>query len=92
MLGLFGLDVNSQATGEIDQLNDRRDGLKSWDLGDMVRSAITGVSKEDIIEAAGKQAADRIQRNNSGLIGDVQTITEGSGLTTGGLTIKPGET
>lgn len=60
MLELFGLDLKSQARGEIDALNNRRTGFDDWDLGDRFRSAITGISREQLEQKAGEMADQRL--------------------------------
>ena len=48
LLELVGLDLDSQAKGEINALNNRRTRFESYDLGDRIRGALTGVSREQL--------------------------------------------
>ena len=93
MWGLFGLDAQSQAEREVTDLTGGRKDFKDWNLGDRIRSGITGVSKEDVLKRAQDIAADRINQNNSGLIGDTRRSLAGTGLEGNSpLTIQLGQT
>ena len=58
MWELLGLDAKSQARGEKGSLNNRRTEFETWDLGDRFRSALTGVSREQL-EKESKILADK---------------------------------
>ena len=58
MWELLGLDLKSQARGEKGSLNNRRTEFETWDLGDRFRSALTGVSREQLEEES-KILADK---------------------------------
>jgi hypothetical protein len=93
MLSLFGLSADQQAQREVSALNNKNTGFNDWDLGDMFRSAITGVSKEDVLQRAQNIAADQINENNTTLIGDTRRALAGTGLESAtGLRYKPGQT
>ena len=65
MWDLFGLSAQQQAEREVGELNDTRSGLNNWDLGDRFRSALTGVSREDVTRRAGEIVAKKINQSNS---------------------------
>ena len=92
MWGLFGLDAKSQAEREATNLTGGRRDFNDWDLGDRFRSAITGVSKEDVLKRAQDIAADRINESNTTLRGDTRRALSGSGLEAGNNRIQLGET
>ena len=90
--GLFGLDAKSQAEREATNLTGGRQEFNDWDLGDRFRSAITGVSKDDVLKRAQDIAGTRINEANTKLIGDTRRSMNGTGLEGGALTIGLGET
>tara|TARA_B100001094_G_scaffold329703_1_gene393049 strand:+ start:1593 stop:2375 length:783 start_codon:yes stop_codon:yes gene_type:complete len=93
MWGLFGLDAKSQAEREVTDLTGGRKDFKDWNIGDRFRSAITGVSKEDILKRAQDIAANNINQNNSVLIGDTRRSLGGTGLEANSpLSIQLGDT
>ena len=94
LLKLLNLDLEAQRDTEIGELNDGRTGLKDWDWGDQFRSAITGISKEDIIEAAAQKVEKEINQQNSGNRRGILDATAGTkmGLTDEGLKIERGQT
>ena len=61
MWELFGLDAESQAKGEKSALNSRRTEFETWDLGDRLRSALTGVTKEQLETLSGKLADTELE-------------------------------
>ena len=93
MLSLFGLSADQQAQREVSELNNKNTGFTDWDLGDMFRSAITGVSKDDVLKRAQGIVSDRINENNTTLIGDARRSLASGGLeSNNGLRYKPGQT
>ena len=90
--GLFGLDAKSQAEREATNLTGGRQEFNDWDLGDRFRSAITGVSKDDVLKRAQDIAADRINESNTTLRGDTRRSLNGSPLEAGNNRIQLGET
>ena len=56
MWELLGLDAKSQAIGEKSALNSRRTEFETWDLGDRLRSALTGVTREQLERLSGTLA------------------------------------
>ena len=52
MWELLGLDLDSQAKGEQSNLTDDRSKLNNWDLGDRVRSLVTGQNREAVLNRA----------------------------------------
>ena len=61
MWELLGLDAKGQARGEVDALNSRRTGFDSWDLGDRLRSAVTGVTREQLERLSGSLADSELE-------------------------------
>lgn len=61
MWELFGLDAKSQAKGEKGSLNSRRTEFETWDLGDRLRSLVTGVSREQLEKLSGKLADQELE-------------------------------
>ena len=61
MWDLLGLDANSQAKGEKNSLNSRRTEFETWDLGDRLRSALTGVTREQLEKLSGKLADTELE-------------------------------
>lgn len=93
MLSLIGLSADQQAQREASSLNNKNTGFDDWDLGDRFRSLVTGVSKDDVLQRAQQIAADRINENNTSLIGDTRRSLAGTGLESAtGLRYKPGQT
>jgi len=95
MWGLFGLDADQQAQREVTDLTDGRKEFKDWNLGDRFRSALTGVSKEDVLKRAQDIAAKNINTsaNNVKLIGDTRRALAGTGMESSQpLRIQLGET
>ena len=85
MWELLGLDTKSQARGEKGALNNRRTEFETWDLGDRFRSAITGVSREEL-EKASKVLADKDLQDEFGKKIEVLTSNlSGRGLTPTGM-------
>ena len=93
VLSLFGLDLDSQAQAEVSALNSGRDDFKNWDLGDMFRSAVTGVSRESVLEEASKILTEKINDQSSDKVGSILDSTAGTsiGFTEDSLGIQPGE-
>ena len=60
LMEMLGLDLDSQAKGEINELNSRRTALESYDLGDTIRGLLTGVSREALTKRAGEIADQRL--------------------------------
>lgn len=60
LMEMLGLDLDSQAKGEIGELNSRRTALESYDLGDTLRGLLTGVSREALTKRAGEIADQRL--------------------------------
>lgn len=60
LMEMLGLDLDSQAKGEINSLNSRRTGFESYDLGDSLRGLLTGVSREALEKRAGEIADQRL--------------------------------
>ena len=60
LMEMLGLDLDSQAKGEIGELNSRRNALESYDLGDTLRGLLTGVSREALTKRAGEIADQRL--------------------------------
>ena len=92
MWELLGLDRASQARGEKGSLNDGRTDFDSWDLGDRFRSAVTGVSREDLLEDAAKLKAKDLNTNTLDTRGQIQDSLAGTQVDTSGLEIRAGET
>ena len=85
MWELLGLDKDSQARGEKGSLNNRRTEFETWDLGDRFRSAVTGVSREDL-EKASKILADSDLQDEFGKKIEVLTSNlSGRGLNPTGM-------
>ena len=61
MWELLGLDAKSQAKGEKNSLNSRRTEFETWDLGDRLRSALTGVTREQLERLSGKLADTELE-------------------------------
>jgi hypothetical protein len=90
MWELFGLGAQQQAEREVGELNDNRSGLRNWDLGDRFRSALTGVSQEDVTRRAGEIVAKKVNQSNASAR---RTIGSQSGaLDVGDLNIGKNET
>jgi hypothetical protein len=92
MWEIFGLDLDSQAAREKGALNDKRTEFKTWDLGDRFRSALTGVSQEDLLEASGQLKTNDLNTNTIDTRGQIQDSLAGTQVDTSGLEIKAGET
>lgn len=60
LMELLGLDIDSQAKGEIGELNSRRTAFDNYDLGDRIRGLLTGVSREALEQRAGQIADQKL--------------------------------
>ena len=60
LMKLLGLDIDSQAKGEIGELNSTRTAFDNYDLGDTLRGLLTGVSREALEKRAGQIADQRL--------------------------------
>ena len=60
LMELLGLDLESQAKGEVGALNSRRTGFDSYDLGDRFRGLISGVSREALEKRTGEIADQQL--------------------------------
>ena len=80
MWDMFGLGLKSQAQGEIENLNDTRTELDSWDLGDRFRSAITGVSREETQKKARELLEKKINAAQAKQRGEITTLAGGFDL------------
>lgn len=91
MLELFGLGLDQQAKGEKGALNKTRKDFEDWDIGDRIRSAVSGVSREELLNRSRELQIEDIKDT---FIGDTTAISDGlngTGLTAS-LDIMPGET
>jgi len=61
MWELLGLDAKSQARGEKGALNSRRTEFETWDLGDRLRSVLTGVTREQLERLSGTLADTELE-------------------------------
>ena len=80
MWDMLGLSLKKQAQGEINNLNDTRSELDNWSLGDRFRSALTGVSREDIQKKAKELLEKKINATLSKQRGDITTLAGGFDL------------
>lgn len=89
-----GLGLKSQAEGETGSLSDRRNEFDSWDLGDRFRSAITGVSKEDVLRESARIVSEKINdaAPNVQARSDIDSLAGGFNLGLGDGKIRENET
>ena len=85
MWELLGLDAKSQARGEKSSLDSRRKGFETWDLGDRFRSAVTGVSREQLEKESRTLAEQDLQDEFGKKIEVLTSNLEGRGLTPTGM-------
>jgi len=91
MWDMLGLGLKNQAEGEIGNLNDTRTELENWDLGDRVRSFLTGVSREETQKKAQELLDRKLNAATATSRGEITTLTGGFDLGLGDK-IRAGET
>jgi hypothetical protein len=65
LLGPLGLTVQSQADEYSRRLTDDRTGIKTWNMGDMLRDVLTPGTREDLEKAARDLSEKRINQSTS---------------------------
>ena len=65
LLGPLGLTVESQADEYSRRLTDDRTGIKTWNMGDMLRDVLTPGTREDLEKAARDLSEKRINQSTS---------------------------
>ena len=92
MLDMFGLSLDQQAKGERGSLNDTRTEFNDWDLGDRIRSLVTGQSREAVQKRAAELQAKDINKLSARERSLISDGASGTGLDVGNLKIGIGET